>query len=156
MSLEDEETRGYLDEVRLLIIRFANLVEMHEALVVSSSHRSLPVPGGETVSDGELALVMFEISTSRRATAAAARALCMGPVRQLCFERRDWERLVSFACCPVLTTTSVPYMEMLGTPVLHGSLSGSADIATWDEDAWGGYEPDTDPAVPPFASEKSG
>lgn len=48
------------------------------------------------VSDGEWILAIFEIGSRRRATAAAARGVCAAGDTHIAFERRDWDRLLSF------------------------------------------------------------
>jgi two-component system phosphate regulon response regulator PhoB len=69
------------------------------ALALKEGDQELPLPEGETVSDGEWVLAIFEVGKKMRATAAAARALQSeaGTPPVLAFERRDWERLVLFA-----------------------------------------------------------
>jgi two-component system phosphate regulon response regulator PhoB len=59
--------------------------------------QELPLPAGETVADGEWVLAIFEIGERRRATASAARGIDKGDGVWLAFERRDWERLQTFA-----------------------------------------------------------
>jgi two-component system phosphate regulon response regulator PhoB len=83
--------------VRNLVFRFDDTPAFAHAL--REGDQELPVPPGETVADGEWVLAIFEVGTSRRATASAARGLGGGPGVEhvLAFERRDWERLVDFA-----------------------------------------------------------
>jgi two-component system phosphate regulon response regulator PhoB len=83
--------------LRNLVFRFDDTRAFAHALHVGD--QELPVPAGETVTDGEWVLAIFEVGTSRRATAAAARGLSGGPgaAAVIAFERRDWERLVDFA-----------------------------------------------------------
>lgn len=61
--------------------------------------QELQLPPGESVTDGEIVLAIFEVGAKRRATAASARGLVRGPPSPpvLAFERRDWERLTDFA-----------------------------------------------------------
>jgi len=64
--------------------------------ILGAHDQELPVPDGQTVADGEWVLAIFEIG--RRATASAARGLDKGDgTIWLGFERRDWERLHTFA-----------------------------------------------------------
>ncbi len=83
--------------MRNLVYRFEDSSAFARAL--HEGDQELPAPTGETVTDGEWVLAIFEIGTSRRATASAARGLNGGPGAEtlLAFERRDWERLVDFA-----------------------------------------------------------
>ncbi|MGD0525846.1 MAG: response regulator [Polyangiaceae bacterium] len=83
--------------LRNLVYRFEDTSAFARAL--HEGDQELPVPSGETVADGEWVLAIFEVGTSRRATASAARGLNGGPGAEtiLAFERRDWERLVDFA-----------------------------------------------------------
>jgi two-component system phosphate regulon response regulator PhoB len=83
--------------LRNLVLRFDDATAF--ALALREGDQELPVPAGESVADGEWVLAIFEVGTSRRATASAARGLGGGPgsVHVLAFERRDWERLVDFA-----------------------------------------------------------
>jgi two-component system phosphate regulon response regulator PhoB len=65
---------------------------------IGAHDQELPLPPGESVAEGEWVLAIFEIGERKRATAAAARGLDKGD-GTLClgFERRDWERLHTFA-----------------------------------------------------------
>ncbi len=83
--------------MRNLVFRFDDTPAFAHAL--REGDQELPVPPGESVADGEWVLAIFEVGTSRRATASAARGLNGGPGVDsvLAFERRDWERLVDFA-----------------------------------------------------------
>jgi CheY-like chemotaxis protein len=80
--------------VRSVIFRYVDIAALSGAL--SETRGSLTLPEGETVSDGEWVLAIFEIGSRRRATAAAARGVRAAGDTHLEFERRDWERLVSF------------------------------------------------------------
>lgn len=83
--------------MRNLVFRFDDSRSF--ASTLRANDQELPVPGSETVNDGEWVLATFEIGGSRRATAAAGR----GTLREedapavVAFERRDWERLELFA-----------------------------------------------------------
>jgi two-component system phosphate regulon response regulator PhoB len=83
--------------LRNLVFRFDDTRAFAHAL--RAGDQELAVPAGESVADGEWVLAIFEVGTSRRATASAARGLNGGPGVEhvLAFERRDWERLVDFA-----------------------------------------------------------
>lgn len=80
--------------VRSVIFRYEDIAALSGAL--SETRGSLPLPEGETVSDGEWVLAIFEIGSRRRATAAAARGVRAAGDTHLEFERRDWDRLVGF------------------------------------------------------------
>ncbi len=83
--------------VRNLVFRFDASSSFLRAL--READQELVVPPGQPVNDGEWVLAIFELTDTRRATAAAARGMHRGsgaaPV--LAFERRDWERLEQFA-----------------------------------------------------------
>ncbi len=56
------------------------------------------MPEGESVAEGEWVLAIFEIGAGKRATASAARGTDKGDGEiWLGFERRDWERLITFS-----------------------------------------------------------
>jgi two-component system, OmpR family, phosphate regulon response regulator PhoB len=80
--------------LRSVIFRYGDIASLSEAL--SETRGSLPLPEGETVSDGEWVLAIFEIGSRRRATATAARGVRAAGDTHLAFERRDWDRLVGF------------------------------------------------------------
>ncbi len=80
--------------VRSVVFRFVDIGALKTAL--DDTRGSLPLPEGETVSDGEWVLAIFEIGSKRRATAAAARGVRAAGDTHLEFERRDWDRLVAF------------------------------------------------------------
>ena len=76
--------------------RYGDLFSFGRAL--GQADQELALPEGETVGDGEWVLAIFEIGERRRATAAAARGMDKGDgTVALEFERRDWERLHTFA-----------------------------------------------------------
>ena len=77
-----------------MIFRYVDIAALSGAL--SETRGSLPLPAGETVSDGEWVLAIFEIGSRRRATAAAARGVRAAGDTHLEFERRDWDRLMGF------------------------------------------------------------
>jgi CheY-like chemotaxis protein len=83
-----------LPTLRSVAFRFRDISALSDAL--SETRGSLPLPDGETVSDGEWVLAIFEIGSRRRATAAAARGVRAAGDTHLEFERRDWDRLVGF------------------------------------------------------------
>ena len=80
--------------LRSVVFRFEDITAFSVAL--GDARGSLALPEGETVSDGEWVLATFEIGSRRRATAAAARAVCAAGDPHLAFERRDWDRLLGF------------------------------------------------------------
>ena len=77
-----------------MVFRFRDITAFSVAL--GDAQGSLALPEGETVSDGEWVLAIFEIGSRRRATAAAARGVCAAGDTHIAFERRDWDRLLSF------------------------------------------------------------
>lgn len=82
--------------MRSLVYRYGDLFSFGRAL--GQSDQELALPSGESVGDGEWVLAIFEIGERRRATAAAARGIDKGDGSfALGFERRDWERLQTFA-----------------------------------------------------------
>jgi two-component system, OmpR family, phosphate regulon response regulator PhoB len=83
-----------LPTLRSVVFRFDDIAGF--SAVLGDARGSLALPEGETVSDGEWLLAIFEIGSRRRATAAAARAVCAAGDTHIAFERRDWERLVQF------------------------------------------------------------
>ena len=80
--------------LRSVVFRFESIASFSGAL--GDARGSLALPDGETVSDGEWILAIFEIGSRRRATAAAARGVCAAGDTHIAFERRDWERLLAF------------------------------------------------------------
>ncbi len=80
--------------LRSVVFRFEDIAGFSAAL--GDAQGSLALPEGETVSDGEWILAIFEIGSRRRATAAAARAVCAAGDPHIAFERRDWDRLLQF------------------------------------------------------------
>jgi len=125
-----------MPSVRSVIFRYRDIAALSGAL--SETRGSLPLPEGETVSDGEWVLAIFEIGSRRRATAAAARAVCAAGDTHLEFERRDWDRLVGFvaarsehmrAARPVSNSAGPPSID----PFLRGpgiASSGKVPIAS--------------------------
>jgi CheY-like chemotaxis protein len=80
--------------LRSVVFRFRDITAFSVAL--GDAQGSLALPEGETVSDGEWVTAIFEIGSRRRATAAAARGVRAAGDTHLEFERRDWDRLLSF------------------------------------------------------------
>ncbi|MDB4941991.1 MAG: two component transcriptional regulator, winged helix family [Labilithrix sp.] len=80
--------------MRSVVFRFEDIARFSAAL--GDARGSLALPEGETVTDGEWILAIFEIGSKRRATAAAARAVCAAGDPHVAFERRDWDRLLQF------------------------------------------------------------
>lgn len=82
--------------MRSIPYRFEDLFSFGRTL--GAYDQELPLPEGEAVAEGEWVLAIFEIGERRRATASAARGLDKGDgTIWLGFERRDWERLHTFA-----------------------------------------------------------
>jgi two-component system phosphate regulon response regulator PhoB len=82
--------------MRSIPYRFDDLFSFGRTL--GAYDQELPLPPGESVAEGEWVLAIFEIGERRRATASAARGLDKGDgTVWLGFERRDWERLHTFA-----------------------------------------------------------
>ena len=77
-----------------MVFRFESVAAFSAALAETTG--ALPLPDGETVSDGEWVLATFEIGSRRRATAAAARGVRAAGDVHIEFERRDWDRLLAF------------------------------------------------------------
>ena len=82
--------------MRSVVYRYDDLHHLEYALD-SAFGQALPLPDGTSVRDGEWVLAMFELGGTRRATAAAGRGAIQEDGPALVFERRDWERLRSFA-----------------------------------------------------------
>jgi two-component system phosphate regulon response regulator PhoB len=80
--------------LRSVVFRFVNVAAFSGAL--SETTGALSLPEGESVSDGEWVLAIFEIGSRRRATAAAARGVRAAGDVHIEFERRDWDRLLAF------------------------------------------------------------
>ena len=80
--------------LRSVVFRFESIASFSGAL--GDARGSLALPDGETVSDGEWILAIFEIGSRRRATAAAARGVCAAGDTHIAFESRDWDRLLAF------------------------------------------------------------
>ena len=80
--------------LRSVVFRFESVAAFSGAL--SETTGALSLPDGESVSDGEWVLAIFEIGSRRRATAAAARGVRASGDIHIEFERRDWDRLLAF------------------------------------------------------------
>ncbi len=82
--------------MRSVVFRYDDLLLLADAL--DQAHgQGLPLPAAVQVQDGEWVLAMFELTGSRRATAAAGRGVIHEGGPALVFERRDWERLKLFS-----------------------------------------------------------
>jgi two-component system phosphate regulon response regulator PhoB len=81
--------------VRGVVYRFENLETLRSAL--GTAERELALEGPERVADGEWVLATFEIGSGKWATASAARGAMREGKHFVCFEARDWERLLEFA-----------------------------------------------------------
>lgn len=86
----------YTAGVRSVVYRYDDLRQLAEALELAFG-QTLLAPRGANVRDGEWVLAMFELASSGRATAAAARGVLLDAGSALVFERRDFERLRQFA-----------------------------------------------------------
>jgi two-component system phosphate regulon response regulator PhoB len=80
--------------VRSVVFRFEDITAF--SVTLGDARGSLALPAGETVSDGEWILAIFEIGSRKRATAAAARGVRAAGDTHIAFERRDWDRLTAF------------------------------------------------------------
>lgn len=107
-----------------MVFRFESVAAFSFAL--SETTGSLPLPVGESVSDGEWVLAIFEIGSRRRATAAAARGVRAAGDVHIEFERRDWDRLLAFVAARsehMRVAKAVPLADDRGAPP---SSEGSA------------------------------
>ena len=77
-----------------MVFRFEDITAF--SVTLGEARGSLALPAGETVTDGEWILAIFEIGSRRRATAAAARGVRAAGDTHIAFERRDWDRLIAF------------------------------------------------------------
>jgi len=95
--------------VRSVTYRFDELADLDAALTMAEG-QELRLPVGQRVADGEWVLALFELASSRRATAAAGRGVVFDDdgTQALVFERRDWERLCAFAQPGRLSTPAPP------------------------------------------------
>jgi two-component system phosphate regulon response regulator PhoB len=80
---------------------------------LAEAEQELAPPAGVPVEDGEWVLAIFEVGERRRATAAAARGFARGAEGvSLAFERRDWERLVTFADTSAVAPSTPPTLTI--------------------------------------------
>lgn len=109
--------------LRSVVFRFRDISAL--SLALEETRGSLPLPEGEPGVDGEWILAIFEIGSRRRATAAAARCVLAAGDPHVEFERRDWDRLQSFAAArsehmraarPITTTSSGRLPAALESP----------------------------------------
>ncbi len=101
-----------------MVFRFPDIAAFSAAL--EGAPGALPLPEGESVTDGEWVLAIFEIGSKKRATAAAARGVRAAGDPHLEFERRDWDRIVQFV--------AARSMRPMGGPVsTRIPVSGVAD-----------------------------
>jgi two-component system phosphate regulon response regulator PhoB len=128
--------------LRSVVFRFESIASFSGAL--GDARGSLALPEGETVSDGEWILAIFEIGSRRRATAAAARGVCAAGDTHIAFERRDWDRLLAFvaarsehmrAARPVAPITR-PGSGTPGTPGTPGTNEPDPLASTGERMAW--------------------
>jgi len=108
--------------LRSVVFRFEDITAFSLALG-EAARGSLPLPDGETVTDGEWVLATFEIGSRRRATAAAARGVRAAGDTHLAFERRDWERLVAFVAA---RSEHMRAARPASSPSLPGNASSPA------------------------------
>ena len=101
--------------MRSVTYRFDELADLDAALTMAEG-QELRLPEGQRVADGEWVLALFELSSSRRATAAAARGVVWDDhgTHALVFERRDWDRLCAFAEPGRVSTPAPPAPATLG------------------------------------------
>jgi len=129
--------------LRSIAYRFDDLFTFGRT--IGASDQELALPGDEAVVDGEWVLAIFEVGERKRATAAAARGVDKGDGSFcLSFERRDWERLQTFAeaksekmkaAAPVaMTMDSIPVnvgpnanLASHRSPSIPANLDASAD-----------------------------
>lgn len=128
-----------------MVFRFESVAALSGALAETTG--ALPLPDGESVSDGEWVLAIFEIGSRRRATAAAARGVRAAGDVHIEFERRDWDRLVAFVAArsehmrvakPSMpaTDTSPPVSEAPPSSTLESSrVPFGARVLLIDDDA---------------------
>jgi len=109
--------------LRSVIFRYRDITAFSAALE-SAQGGSLTLPEGETVTDGEWVLAIFEIGSRRRATAAAARGVRAAGDPHLAFERRDWDRLQSFVAARSEHMRAARIQR--GTPSSSGRIAAAA------------------------------
>jgi two-component system phosphate regulon response regulator PhoB len=132
--------------LRSVVFRFESVAAFSGAL--SETSGALPLPDGESVSDGEWVLAIFEIGSRRRATAAAARGVRAAGDVHIEFERRDWDRLLAFVAArsehmriakavPLADDRSVPPPAESSPPMseLPPSSTFGARVLLIDDDA---------------------
>jgi two-component system phosphate regulon response regulator PhoB len=81
--------------LRSIVFHFEDVTAL--TLALGDAPVDLPLPEGQTGYDGEWVLAIIEIGRKRRSTATASRIVARNGGLFVAFERRDWERLVSFA-----------------------------------------------------------
>jgi two-component system, OmpR family, phosphate regulon response regulator PhoB len=120
----------HLPTLRSVVFRFEDIAGFSAAL--GDARGSLALPEGETVSDGEWILAIFEIGSRRRATAAAARAVCAAGDTHIAFERRDWDRLLQFVAA---RSEHMRAARPVGTHAISsGKLPVSESVSMRDSD----------------------
>lgn len=81
--------------MRSIVFHFEDVTAL--TLALGDEPAELPLPEGQTGYEGEWVLAIFEVGQKRRSTATACRIVMRDGRLHVVFERRDWERLVSFA-----------------------------------------------------------
>ena len=117
-----------------MVFRFESVAAFSAALAETTG--ALPLPEGETVSDGEWVLATFEIGSRRRATAAAARGVRAAGDVHIEFERRDWDRLLAFvaarsehmrAAKPLSQSQAIPVAPESASPMSEAPPSSAME-----------------------------
>lgn len=108
-----------------MVFRFEDITAFSVAL--GEARGSLALPAGETVTDGEWILAIFEIGSRRRATAAAARGVRAAGDTHIAFERRDWDRLTAFVAA---RSEHMRAARPVGAgPISSGRVPGASELA---------------------------
>jgi CheY-like chemotaxis protein len=85
------------------------------------------------VTAGQWALAVFEVSSGKRATAAAGRVVAAGEELRLEFESRDWERLMVFATPWKPSLDESESIPQPGSPRRETMPKGSRALVVEDE-----------------------
>jgi two-component system phosphate regulon response regulator PhoB len=129
--------------LRSIAYRFDDLFTFGRT--IGASDQELSLPPTEAVADGEWVLAIFEIGERKRATAAAARGVDKGDgTFCLSFERRDWERLLTFS-----EAKSERIKAAAPLPMPYDSIPVAMDSSS-DLDAIENTQMSALPAAPPI------